>query len=135
MDAEAIEALDTRFYYGFGAAVLVGILAVVGLAWVLAPEEVAFYSLVGLPVVLFLAAAAVAVVTDQWTEAAGHFVATVGWVVVLATVATDWTPSVLAGLGVPDAGFLVGLALTGLGGVVTLAADHGDRLRTLASRS
>jgi hypothetical protein len=134
MDAEAIEALDTRFYYGFAAAVLVGALAVVGLAWVLAPGEVAFFSLVGLPVVLFLGAAAVAVATDQRTEAAGHLLATVGWLLVLGSVA-GWTPAVLSGSGVADPLFLAGFALTALGGVVTLGADHGDRLRALVSRS
>jgi len=134
MDAEAIESLGARFYYGFATAVLVGVLAVVGLAWVLAPDEVAFYSLVGLPVVLFLAAAAVAVATGQRTEAVGHLVATVGWLVVLAGVATGWEPPVLADLGVADPALLVGLALTFLGGVVSLAAEHGDRLRARVAR-
>jgi hypothetical protein len=134
MDAEAIESLDTRFYYGFGATVLVGVLAVVGLAWLLAPGEVVFFSLVGLPVVLFLAAAAVAIATGQRTEAAGHLVATVGWTLVLGSVA-GWSPAFLAGSGVGDPVFLAGFALTALGGVVTLVADHGGRLRAAVSRS
>lgn len=134
MDADAIESLGTRFYYGFAAVVLVGVLAVVGLAWVFAPGEVAFYSLVGLPVVLFLAAAAVAVATGQLTETVGHLVATAGWVVVLVTVATGWRPAVLADLGAADPALLVGLGLTFLGGVVSLVAEHGDRLRARVAR-
>jgi len=134
MDADALESLGTRFYYAFATAVLLGVLTVAGLAWVLAPGEAAFYSLVGLPVVLFLAASAVAVATGQRTGAVGHLVATTGWVVVLATASTGWEPPVLAGLGVADPALLVGLGLTFLGGVVSLAAEHGDRLRARVTR-
>jgi len=133
MDADAIESLDTRFYYGFAAAVLVGALAVVALTWVFAPGEVAFFTLVGLPVVLFLGAAAVAVATGQRAEAAGHLVATVGWCLVLGSVA-GWTPAALPG-GVADPLFLAGFGLTALGGAVTLLADHGERLRAVVSRA
>jgi hypothetical protein len=131
---EAIEALDVRYYYAFAASIVLGALAVVGLAWVLAPGEVAFFTLVGLPVVLFLGAAAVAVATGQRTEAAGHLVATVGWFLVLGSVA-GLTPTVLADAGVADPLFLAGFVLTALGGVVTLGAGHGDYLRALVSRS
>jgi|GEM_PF-1120200 len=133
MDADPLESLGTRFYYAFATAVLLGVLTVAGLA-VLAPGEAAFYSLVGPPVVLFLAASAVAVATGQRTGAVGHLVATAGWVVVLATASTGWEPPVLAGLGVADPALLVGLGLTFLGGVVSLAAEHGDRLRARVTR-
>lgn len=133
MDANAIESLGSRFYYGFAATVGLGVLVVVGLAWLLAPGDVAFYSLVGLPVVLFLAGTAVAVATGQRTEAAGHLVATVGWLLVLASVSTDWTPAPLSGVGVANPVFLVGFGLTALGGVVALVADHGDAIQGAVS--
>jgi len=134
MDVEAIEALGTRFHYAFAAAVAIGLLAVVGLAWVDAPSEVAFYSLVGAPVVLFLGSALVSVATGQSVEAAGHLVSALGWVVVLVSTGT-WTPAVLTGLGVDDPLFLVGFTLTALGSIAAITADYWGRLRAVVARS
>lgn len=134
MDVEAIEGLGTRFHYAFAAAMATGLLAVVGLAWLLAPGDVAFYSLVGAPVVLFPGGALVAVATAQYVEAVGHLVSAFGWGVVLLSTGT-WTPAALIGFGVADPLFLAGFALTALGSITAITADHGWRLRAVVSRS
>ena len=62
-------------------------------------------------------------------EAAGQVIATVGWVVLAARAATDWT--LFAGAtGVADPLFRGGFGLVFLGG---LAADHGDAIRGAVS--
>lgn len=111
MDAEAIEALDGRYYYGFAAALALG----------------------ALTVVLFVGAAAVAVATDQRTEAVGHLVAAVGWCLVLGSVAR-WSPAFPTSARVADPVFLAGFGLTALGGATSLLADRGERLRAVAFR-
>lgn len=134
MDVEAIEALGTRFQYAFVAAVVAGLLAVVSLAWLLAPGDVMFYALVGTPVVIYLGAMLIAVATRQHVEAVGHLVTTGGWVLVLLSTGT-WMPAVLADFGVVDLPALAGFAVVFLGGITALAADHRGRLRAVVSRS
>jgi len=134
MDAEALQSLDRRFHYWFVATLAVGVLVVVSLAWLLAPGEVVVFTLVGLPVVLFLGAASIAVATGQHAEAGGHLVATVGWCLVLGSVAS-LSPALLEGTGVSDPLFLAGFGLTALGGTVSLLSDHGGRLRAVVSGS
>ena len=134
MDGAAIEALGTRFHYAFAAAMAAGLVAVVGLAWLLAPGEVVFSSIVGAPVVLFLGAMLIALATTQYVEAVGHLVSTLGWVMVLLSVG-GWTPAVLADLGVADPLFVAGFVLMALGSIIAISADHGGRLRAVVSRS
>jgi hypothetical protein len=130
MDPKAIQSLERGFWYRLGGGVLVGVVVAVAVALVLVPGDPFLPAVMGALAALFLGFAATSLAVGARVEAAGQGLAAVGWVVLAAGAAVDWTAFGLAdALGVTDPIFWGGLGLVFVGGLVGFWADHRDSVR------
>jgi hypothetical protein len=130
MDPKAIQSLERGFWYRLGAGVLVGVVVAVAVAFLVVPAEPFLPALMGALAVLFLGFTATSLAVDARVEAAGQALAAVGWVVLGAGSAVEWTAFGLAdAVGVTDPIFWAGLGLVFVGGLVGFWADHRQNAR------
>ena len=130
MDPKAIQSLERGFWYRLGGGVLAGVVGAVAVALLVVPADPFLPALMGALAVVFLGFAATSLAVDARVEAAGQALAAVGWVVLAAGSAVEWTALGLAdAVGVGDPVFWVGLGLVFVGGLVGFWADHRQSAR------